>query len=315
MGVRLTMLDGPGTEEGGEASQWAFDQPRVVLGRGRGADVRLPHRGVSVRHATLDRGPGGWTVTDQSSTNGVRVNGRRLVPGRPKRLSAGDRLDVGVYRLGFEEGLVHVPTDAESTRSLALRLARAAYLGEVPAEEAAPSVTVLNGPRQGHREILPPPPAELVVGRGEDCDLILPDADASRRHATLHVSTCSVVIEDLSSKNGLVLRGKVLRAARLSPGDEVRVGSTVLLYDDPARPLVEAVEGGEDEVLPEPEPEPEPEAGEALPAPADAPTVADAPPPPVTAPGLPTVDAIIYVLASAVFALSLLGLLWLFASG
>jgi DNA-binding winged helix-turn-helix (wHTH) protein len=58
-----------------------------------------------------------------------------------------------------------------------------------------------------------------VLGRGDDCDLVLASPVVSRQHARIHVSGETVVIEDLRSRNGTFVRGK-------------RIGTPVSLYND-----------------------------------------------------------------------------------
>jgi predicted component of type VI protein secretion system len=72
---------------------------RVVLGRSREADIVLQDPNVSRRHAELRRDEGGWQVVDLGSTNGIKVNGRR-VDHQP--LSPGDQITIGVTDLTFE---------------------------------------------------------------------------------------------------------------------------------------------------------------------------------------------------------------------
>jgi hypothetical protein len=72
---------------------------RVVLGRSREADIVIQDPNVSRRHAELRRDEGGWQVVDLGSTNGIKVNGRR-VDHQP--LSPGDQITIGVTDLTFE---------------------------------------------------------------------------------------------------------------------------------------------------------------------------------------------------------------------
>ncbi len=72
---------------------------RLVLGRSREADLVIDDPNVSRRHAELRRADGGWTIADLDSTNGVKVNGRKV--GRA-RLEPGDEIELGTSRLRFE---------------------------------------------------------------------------------------------------------------------------------------------------------------------------------------------------------------------
>src|SRR5947209_10924802 len=51
---------------------------RFVLGRSRDCDLTLDDANVSRRHAELRNEGGTWIVADLGSTNGVKVNGRRV---------------------------------------------------------------------------------------------------------------------------------------------------------------------------------------------------------------------------------------------
>jgi FhaA, N-terminal domain/FHA domain len=72
---------------------------RVVLGRSREADIVLQDPNVSRRHAELRRDDDGWQIVDLGSTNGIKVNGRRV---NQQPLSAGDQITIGVTDLTFE---------------------------------------------------------------------------------------------------------------------------------------------------------------------------------------------------------------------
>jgi hypothetical protein len=72
---------------------------RVVVGRSREADIVLQDPNVSRRHAELRRGDAGWQIVDLGSTNGIKVNGRRV---DNRQLSAGDQITIGVTDLTFE---------------------------------------------------------------------------------------------------------------------------------------------------------------------------------------------------------------------
>jgi hypothetical protein len=73
----------------------------AVIGRSRGNDIVLADSNVSRRHAQISPAPGGWTVEDLGSTNGVRVNGR-AVNGR-QAIRSGDQLEIGTVHARFEE--------------------------------------------------------------------------------------------------------------------------------------------------------------------------------------------------------------------
>jgi hypothetical protein len=72
---------------------------RVLVGRSRECDVTVSDPNVSRRHIELRRGDRGWTAVDLGSTNGMKVNGRRI---GHAELNPGDRITIGVTDLTFE---------------------------------------------------------------------------------------------------------------------------------------------------------------------------------------------------------------------
>jgi hypothetical protein len=83
----------------GDGRRNVLSGSHVVLGRSREADIVLQDPNVSRRHAELRRDEGGWQIVDLGSTNGIKVNGRR-VSNQP--LNPGDQITIGVTDLTFE---------------------------------------------------------------------------------------------------------------------------------------------------------------------------------------------------------------------
>ena len=79
---------------GGEPGRTHVIAERVLLGRGAECDVRVTHRGVSRRHAQIDRRSDGVCVLrDLGSRNGTLVNEVPIYTERP--LAFGDRVSLG----------------------------------------------------------------------------------------------------------------------------------------------------------------------------------------------------------------------------
>jgi DNA-binding winged helix-turn-helix (wHTH) protein len=70
-----------------------------------------------------------------------------------------------------------------------------------------------------------------LVGRDEGVAVWLESPTVSRQHARIRVVGEQASVEDLGSKNGTYLRGeRLMTAASLADGDEVRVGSVTLRF-------------------------------------------------------------------------------------
>jgi hypothetical protein len=74
--------------------------PGAVVGRSRECDIVLDDVGVSRRHAEIRPTPDGWTVADLGSTNGVRLNDRKVRG--VQVLQLGDRIELGTTEIVFE---------------------------------------------------------------------------------------------------------------------------------------------------------------------------------------------------------------------
>ena len=71
-----------------------------------------------------------------------------------------------------------------------------------------------------------------VIGRLADCQVLITDGNVSRRHAEIHRSGSSFVINDLGSTNGTYVNGERLIADhRLDDGDIITVGSISLRFE------------------------------------------------------------------------------------
>ena len=66
--------------------------------------------------------------------------------------------------------------------------------------------------------------AAIVIGRGDDCHVIINDRQASRHHARVTQTQDGYVLEDLGSKNGTFLNGQPLTIPTvLKDGDEIGI--------------------------------------------------------------------------------------------
>jgi hypothetical protein len=73
-----------------------------------------------------------------------------------------------------------------------------------------------------------------VIGRGRDCDIVVDDANVSRRHAELRHEGPAFWIVDLDSTNGVEVNGRRLRRAKLEDGDTFVVGETEIAFSTEA---------------------------------------------------------------------------------
>jgi len=96
--------------------------------------------------------------------------------------------------------------------------------------QEAPLLVVQEGPLVGHKWPLDRDVA--VLGRGEECDIVVPERQVSRAHLRIKREAGNYVLEDLGSKNGTFVNSRQVQEGtpvRLQDGDEIQVALSVRL--------------------------------------------------------------------------------------
>ena len=79
---------------------------------------------------------------------------------------------------------------------------------------------------------------QLTVGKSPDNDLVIPGDDyVSRQHAQILKKDKKILLEDLGSSNGTLL--KIRRMIELEVGDEILVGTNMLTLQKSVNPTIE----------------------------------------------------------------------------
>ena len=94
--------------------------------------------------------------------------------------------------------------------------------------QAAPILVVQEGQLAGRRWRVDTD--AITLGRGEECDIVLPDRQVSRVHARVSRADDGFYVEDMGSKNGTYVNGMPVRdRVKLQDGDEIQVALSVRL--------------------------------------------------------------------------------------
>ncbi len=114
-------------------------------------------------------------------------------------------------------------SEAEDTtvaRRTSLRLSEAGV---------APSLVVLSGLTMGRA--YPLGNENLIIGRGEDADILLDDESVSRHHAKIVILPHGhVMVKDLGSESGTLVNQTPIEAHPLRDGDQIQVGNITLKF-------------------------------------------------------------------------------------
>src|SRR4029077_19782156 len=96
---------------------------------------------------------------------------------------------------------------------------------------AAPSkVAQLRVHEDGGVRAIPIDKELMTMGRLAECEVVLNDAGASRRHAQIRTTGGVSTLTDLGSTNGTKVNGREVQSAALEDGDTITVGSTQIDY-------------------------------------------------------------------------------------
>jgi pSer/pThr/pTyr-binding forkhead associated (FHA) protein len=197
--------DDPGT---GEEFEWYGPTP-VRLGRAPENEIVLNAAAVSRQHARIERDGGTLIVVDNGSGNGTFVGEQRVTR---QTLADGSLLTIGPFTLTVDldpPALGGIDAARQAARG-GLRLRWASGDGiarELPLDRA------------------------VIIGRGDDCDIVLPTTSASRRHARIAPAGTGATITDQNSSNGTFVNDKRITERALAPGDVITIGGVSLTVE------------------------------------------------------------------------------------
>jgi len=88
---------------GFEGMTYPLNQEETIIGRNPTTDITLLDDGISREHALVlwDEDAVGYCIEDLQSTNGTKVNGKRV---RSATLMDGDEIQIGHTRFTFRQG-------------------------------------------------------------------------------------------------------------------------------------------------------------------------------------------------------------------
>lgn len=179
--------------------EYALIGKPLTVGRADDNAIVIPFRTVSRHHAVIKPVPGGYIITDQNSTNGLRYRGRRVTQ---QHLQDGD-----ILRISDELGNVATLSYHDNTQ---------------PALKQLKVVTF-----RSDQQV-------LTIGRTSDNDLVLNHPQVSTHHARIRHDGQRAILEDLGSTNGTYLYGQPVTTAHIQPGDSFQIAGQQLVYREDA---------------------------------------------------------------------------------
>ncbi len=217
----------------------------IILGRDASADFQIPLSTISRQHARIVEQDGVYVIEDLGSTHGTTVAGKKISKGEKKVLKDGDMIELtkAKVKIAIESDRLIEAVPGEGTKAIAARavVGILGKLGEAQGEQEY--FRVLNGADEGTRFVMQGGFTEWYFGRSKDCEFVLNDPNVSRKHARVKRDWNNVVVEDLGSKNGVLVNDQLVKKTRkLKDRDEITIGPVKLVYINPDADLLRAIE-------------------------------------------------------------------------
>jgi pSer/pThr/pTyr-binding forkhead associated (FHA) protein len=214
----------------------------VRIGRGEGADVRLPDLSVNTSHLRIEaRGGDSYALIDEGSENGTHVGEKRLQPGEEHLVAERVLVRVGRVWVELHPGSKAAPDPPGSTLRIAIQLVEKAFERAGSSRRGQPCLVVQSGTSRKTQWLLSNAKRGVpyIIGRGNEAHVQLDEPNASRRHVQFVVRNESDLwVRDLGSSNGTTL-GQVRLDPNVdvtwSPGVALRVGASSVVYRHPWR--------------------------------------------------------------------------------
>ncbi len=148
-----------------------------------------------------------------------------------------DRLALGEF--GIQARLVRPAAEEAAEAGQAVQADHGNTMIYSTANRLRRPVEAVQGPRagralllaEGRRHVVGPRGA--VLGRSRECDIVLSDANVSRRHAEVRLDEAGTwTISDLDSTNGVRVNGHpVTVGAPLAAGDRLALGTAEIVFE------------------------------------------------------------------------------------
>ena len=201
---------------GAIVDEYSFEDGEFIVGRSQQADIVLLADNVSRRHARLFTVDGRCFIEDLKAANGVWLGGKRIY--NVTELPRSAQVRIGDFFLHIEGAAYARP------------LGPSVYARLVPTPNSIGELTELSQPT-------------MLVGRGKDCAIVLPDVSVSRIHAkiTQDAGGCAT-IEDLRSSNGTFVNDQRIEQQEVCHGDRVRFGTVAFSFQVEGMPQVDLIE-------------------------------------------------------------------------
>jgi len=202
-----------------ELETYDVNELEILIGRDVNNDVCLDDPDISREHCLIKKTDEFMVITDLKSQNGTYLNGKRVLQAR---LADNDIIGIGKYRLVYKDS-----TASEIYENVPDEYRMIFYLEKKEEEEKKSwKMTVGEGDPQ---DAFVPNREDLLIGRGNDCDVILQGKGVSWHHVLIVEQGGTLTVINVSEKKDLFINGlEASKRTALSTGFFLKVGENNL---------------------------------------------------------------------------------------
>jgi pSer/pThr/pTyr-binding forkhead associated (FHA) protein len=236
LGDRLALVCQKGNASTGCYTPLEYPRPFMLIGRDPEADLSLNDAQVSRRHAFLQAVAGRVCWIDLESRTKVFEDGQE-VPRSQGYLDPGRSIQIGPYRLHRTDRQADDDEPAGMTHADPFMALVGAGSDATPLPLPRLILPFRLGGQSPTWEI---DSLQALVGRSDQCQLVLNDSSISRVHASFVRTPVGLWVVDLAAREGVHVNGTRVRWAWLAEGDLLRFGRFTLIvrYENPPEGIV-----------------------------------------------------------------------------
>lgn len=208
---KMAQLVNTQTGEAVEIKHW-----ETSIGKSKSNDIVLAEPGVSRFHAVIAKKRRDWTVTDTFSKNGVKINGEKI--DSRGTLEDGDVIEIGSSAFEFQ--------CADAISSATKQQIKNEAGGEMQQSVAFAVLVDVKSRKPVYLK-----KHDVLIGRGNDCDIQILSDTVSSQHARIHRTSRGWALSDLDSLNGTKLNGRFINQPQLIfDEDMLSFGDRVMIF-------------------------------------------------------------------------------------
>ena len=213
------------------------EDKEISIGRAQGCSIRLDEASISRLHAVIFPLGGGWVLQRKASFGAVLLN-EQEVENAP--LEGGEEVKISGFsmRIEIQEPQPTSLTGSKPVVTSSRNLVPSSGTGSMQAEDDGRTKFVTAGasalfrmePGSANIDELLMEKDVVLFGRGSNCDVVLTEKKASRKHFEVRRQGLSFFLKDLNSANGTLVNGNAVTEAELMAGDVIAVGESKIQF-------------------------------------------------------------------------------------